>query len=112
MREVLMRKLVFASILSLAVLILLEIAAVAFQCGDRIVSTGDTKAEVIMKCGEPTLKDSREESIIEKIDANTKQKKTITIDEWTYNLGPDSFIRILRFENGKLVDIQTGNYGY
>lgn len=87
-------------------------SAASFRCGDRIASVGDTKAEVIMKCGEPVLKGSREENIIERIDANTKRKKTIIIDEWTYDLGPNSFIRILRFENGKLVDIKTGDYGY
>ncbi|MBW1954196.1 MAG: DUF2845 domain-containing protein [Deltaproteobacteria bacterium] len=29
-----------------------------------------------------------------------------------YNLGPNRFIRILRFENGRLVDITTGDRGY
>jgi hypothetical protein len=79
---------------------------------DRIVSIGDAQADVMMKCGGPTLQDSREENIIERIDTDVRIKRTIIIDEWTYNLGPDSLTRTLRFENGELVDIQTGNYGY
>jgi hypothetical protein len=27
----------------------------------------------------------------------------VTVEEWTYNLGPTMFIRTLRFENGHLV---------
>ena len=36
----------------------------------------------------------------------------ILIEEWTYNLGPTRFIRYLIFENGRLVDIKTGDYGF
>lgn len=36
----------------------------------------------------------------------------ITVEEWTYNFGPDKFIRIFTFRNGKLVDIRTGGHGY
>jgi hypothetical protein len=33
----------------------------AFRCGTQLVSQGDTRAEVIQKCGEPTFVDSWEE---------------------------------------------------
>jgi hypothetical protein len=89
------------------------IEAQTLRCGDKVVSAGDTKAEVVMKCGEPAGKDSHSEEIIEKIDENAKRKVkvTVTIDEWTYNLGPDTLIRILTFTNGKLVNIREGGYG-
>ena len=35
-----------------------------------------------------------------------------TIEEWEYNLGTGQFIRYLRFENGRLIRITTGDYGY
>ena len=107
-----MKKKVSVLMLALVVLVFWETPAFAFQCNDRIVSIGDAQADVMMKCGGPTLQDSREENIIERIDTDVMIKRTIIIDEWTYNLGPDSLTRTLRFENGELVDIQTGNYGY
>ena len=36
----------------------------------------------------------------------------VKIEEWTYNFGPERFIRTLTFENGELVDIETGGYGF
>lgn len=36
----------------------------------------------------------------------------VEIEEWTYNLGSTRFIRYLIFENGVLVDIITGDYGF
>ena len=39
-------------------------------------------------------------------------KELVTIEEWEHNLGPGQFIRNLRFENGRLIRITTGDYGY
>jgi len=39
-------------------------------------------------------------------------KELITIEEWEYNFGATQFIRYLRFENGRLREITTGDYGY
>jgi len=39
-------------------------------------------------------------------------KELVTVEEWEYNLGPGSFIRYLTFENGRLIKITTGDYGY
>jgi hypothetical protein len=36
----------------------------------------------------------------------------INIEEWTYNFGPDRFIQTLAFENGELVSITAGGYGF
>ncbi len=99
------------SVMFAAVILFLHGTAHAFSCGGRVVSAGDTKAEVIMKCGEPAGKDSRTEERIEKIDADTKRKISVTIDEWTYDLGPDTLIRILTFTDGRLMDIREAGYG-
>ena len=31
----------------------------------------------------------------------------VQVDEWLYDLGSNRFRRLLRFENGRLVDIET-----
>jgi Protein of unknown function (DUF2845) len=31
---------------------------------------------------------------------------------WTYNFGPTRFVYYLTFQEGKLIDITTGDYGH
>lgn len=87
--------------------------------GNKLVSTGDTKSEVLANCAPPTWAEERierihgdsyynEEEVREPIFGKVKE----TVDEWVYNFGPNRFIQIFRFENGKLVGIENGNYGY
>jgi hypothetical protein len=54
----------------------------AFRCGTELVDEGDSK------------------------------KEKVKIEEWTYNPGPTDFIRYLRFENGILTNISTGDKGF
>jgi hypothetical protein len=74
---------------------------------------------VLAHCGQPTEVESRSailrrplvwirgrpfsagESLVE-----------IPVDVWVYNLGPSKLMRRLRFEDGKLVNIETLGYGY
>jgi hypothetical protein len=39
-------------------------------------------------------------------------KEQVKIEEWTYNLGTTRFVRYLRFENGILTEIRTGDKGF
>ena len=103
--------------------------ASALRCGTQLVSEGDTRAEVIQKCGEPTFVDSWEEELVQRdfgavpdYDPRTGRygesrqpflvKVQVKIELWTYNLGPTQFTRYLRFENGILKEITTGAKGY
>lgn len=82
------------------------------ECSEQIVSIGDSKSDVLAKCGDPTWKDARQEEFKERLDSGLMRNVFVTIDEWTYNLGPNRFVRIFTFRNGKLVDIKPGGYGY
>ncbi|NLI82214.1 MAG: DUF2845 domain-containing protein [Deltaproteobacteria bacterium] len=100
--------------------------AFAFRCGTRLVNIGDATWEILRKCGPPTWQDAWEEDRIDRAfgysypdDSGTYGTRVPTavvvrviIEEWTYNLGPSQFIRILRFENNRLASIETGEYGY
>jgi hypothetical protein len=103
--------------------------ATAFRCGTQLVGEGDTRAEVIQKCGESTFVDSWEEELIQRdfgafrnYDPRTGRyegsrepilvKVQVKIELWTYNLGSTQFTRYLRFENGILKEITTGAKGY
>lgn len=81
-------------------------------CDEKKLSIGDTRVDVLIKCGDPTFKYSWKEEIIKRIDPLTEQKFTLVTDEWTYNPGPHRFLRILRFNNGKLIHVKYGDYGY
>jgi hypothetical protein len=93
------------------------------------VGEGDTRAEVIQRCGDPNFVDSWEEELIQRdfgavwnYDSRTGRyvgsrapflvKVQVKIDLWTYNLGSTKFTRYLRFENGILKEITTGAKGY
>jgi hypothetical protein len=101
----------------------------AFRCGTRLVSEGDSKYEVLHKCGDPDYVESWEEERIQKdyglrreYDTENRRytwnrepflvKEKVRIEEWTYNLGPTEFMRYLRFENGILTKISTGDKGF
>lgn len=76
----------------------------SFRCGTKLVELGENRLDVRSKCGTPTLEDRRIEQ--------RKDGDIVTVDEWSYNLGPDHFTPTFRFENGKLVQIEIGDYGY
>jgi len=117
---------------SLIVLIFLLATAglsFAFRCGTSLVSEGATKHEVFKKCGEPDYTYFWVEERISKGYPSWREyepkvpsdhryrypfliKEYVTVDVWTYNLGPNRFIRYLTFENGILVNITTGARGY
>ena len=98
------------------------------RCGSKIITLGDTRYTVEAKCGKPSDREFRREKRIARdtyrdlFPAPKREKEQyrepflveeyVEIEEWTYNLGPTFFIRYLTFENGKLVLIETGDYGF
>ena len=63
----------------------------SFRCGTYLITLGNTKADVLAKCGPPT----------------TEEYQT-----WTYNRGDTKFVTILRFTGERLTIIeQTEDYG-
>lgn len=82
-----------------------------FWCRYRLVNLGDTKIEVIAKCGDPdgseiVSYDTTGYNIKGYISVSTKKVEILY-----YNCGDGRFIRILTFIDGRLVDIENGGYG-
>ena len=78
--------------------------------------TGDTKLETLLKCGEPVWRETLAGgccpgSYLRRAGGRFKTYSGF-FEEWTYNFGPQQFMRILRFQNGRLMDIELGGYGY
>ena len=84
----------------------------SFHCGNRVVSTGDSKMDVLSKCGPPD--DSETVSYDTKGSASGEGSvdlKTKKVDKLYYNCGESRLIRVLTVIDGKLVKIENGGYG-
>jgi hypothetical protein len=98
------------------------------RCGSRLVSKGDTLYAVRSVCGEPDATDRRvvtrtevrrvqapcfrDERGAVKCERATAVQVDVIVDEWTYDFGTQRFVRLLTFENGRLLNVATGGYGY
>ncbi len=110
-------------VLSLVVPLLVPLASEAssLRCGSELVSEGSTRAETVAKCGQPISKDVRTEVDTVKVrerDPSAKveltQERSVvrTIEEWTYNFGPHTFLQHVTFEDGRLCKVESGKYGF
>ena len=85
----------------------------------QLVTEGDTRSEVVAKCGDPTEIDSRSAILRRPVVWIGGRPYTvgesfveIPVEVWIYNLGPSKLMRRMRFEDGKVVEIETLGYGY
>jgi hypothetical protein len=96
----------------------------ALRCGSSLVSRGDRKIEVTLKCGEPFLIEKWDEEIAMYEDAKFIEDETGARtsvvrrrigsydEEWTYNFGSNKFLQFLQFRDNKLVRIVDGPKGF
>jgi hypothetical protein len=105
----------------LAILVVFSGAASAqtMECGNKLITRGDSIAKVGTLCGNPTQVDHS--SIVRYASAgwvngqwvqSTGGQIEIPVEIWLYNLGPDRLMRQIRFEDGYVVKIETLDYGY
>ncbi|CAN5468842.1 DUF2845 domain-containing protein [soil metagenome] len=90
-------------------------AAESFRCKGDLANIGDSKASVVLKCGEPAMKDNfcKQTPVAPgSVVPSTNARAVVpceTVDEWTYNPGSGQFLTLLRFENGTLQSIKYGD---
>jgi hypothetical protein len=85
-----------------------EISPNTLRCGNRLVIVGETKVDVLAKCGQPLFSE-----IVGEDHIRTPYGDQIrTVEEWTYNFGATDFLYVLTFKGGRLVKIQQGERGY
>lgn len=125
-----MRHVVFTIVIAMLIVIFSVADSFGFRCGGWLISKGDSQFEVLAKCGEPDyieiwyeerlvrdyynpyVFDERYEYYYRRYRRPFLTKEPVVIERWTYNLGPRQFIRYLRFYNGTLTHIITGDYGF
>ncbi|WP_423357465.1 DUF2845 domain-containing protein [Pseudomonas citronellolis] len=78
--------------------------ASSMRCSRGIASEGDTRQEVIDKCGEPINKEIWEPGVRNQ-NTKTPKKGAAHVEFWTY--GPDGGVyRKLRFIDDRLVQVE------
>jgi len=115
---------------ALAVLLFAATPALAFRCGNKIVSAGDHYSKVLKYCGEPIgvqerviYREGRTRPRIRvegpnglEYDREVLQYERsyveVLVEEWTYNFGPRRLMQLVRFENGFVVEVDQLGYGY
>ena len=92
----------------LALLLSLPASAGAMRCKNALITEGDSTAEMLIKCGEPMLREelTRNE---ENQFGNLVQVKYG--ERWTYNFGKNEFMRFVTVRNGVITDIENGPRG-
>lgn len=75
-------------------------------CRTAVHTTGDTIAEVLLRCGQPAHVHRWFEEVAE---GNRFFERRVLVphERWTYDLGDNYLLRILTFERGRLVDQKT-----
>jgi len=106
----------FRTVVACAVLFA-AVPAYAFRCGTRLISAGDPADKVLNFCGSPVSVQTRrtERPYIDDFGRSYLSRgliEEVVIEEWTYNLGPQQFMRLVRIENGRVVEVKSLGYGY
>lgn len=94
-------------LLTLLGVIAAPLQAASLRCGSALISTDDSSAEVLAKCGEPISRDFL--GYRERLDAYGFRHE-VAVEEWTY--GPrHGMYHFLRFEANRLraIDSKRGN---
>lgn len=88
--------------------VLLSTSALAegsMRCGSSIISVGDMKTEMLMKCGTPMSTDVKTTLIKNE---NGTQSVVQTGEIFTMDMGKDKFVALVTIENGIITHIEDG----
>jgi hypothetical protein len=114
------------SALACTVFVSTTVKADGMRCDGKLVSNGDTMYDVQGRCGAPdavrqhvelrTIRTwvegpcFRENGVL-RCGQFVEQTIQVVVDEWTYDFGPQTLIKLLTFEQGRLLRLATGSYG-
>ncbi len=101
-----------------AAVLLVALAAPAaradsIRCPGGIVQVGDTKLDLLAKCGRPSLVEgaSTELGTFEVVNG-VGRRVYAPVDVWTYDFGKNQFVQLVRIVAGRISAFERGGYGY
>ena len=114
-----MRATTHMPVLLLAATLLSQAAAAdSFRCGTKLITDGDSADKVRSLCGPPT-EVTRSEILRRPVIWRfgrpyylSDEQVPVSLEYWTYNLGPHKLMRRLRLEDGLVTQIETLGHGY
>ena len=111
-----MRRTVWVASVVLVLLIVTVGRAQALDCHGRLVVIGASPWEVQERCGEPTAVEDVMKYLPQRAHDPVSQTSVYILvpvqqSIWTYNFGPTRLVYYLTFQEGKLIDIATGDFG-
>ena len=75
------------------------------------LALGDSKLEVVAKCGEPTGGGTVGEEPMPPEGSDERRQELLAKDQWMYDFGPEKFVHYLIFRHGRLMEIRSGGFG-
>jgi hypothetical protein len=102
-------------------------SAQSMRCDASWVSPGKSSYDVRVRCGEPNAANQRVEArtVTRVVEVPCMRRHgpglcqvmlqdvvSVVVEEWTYDFGPQRLVQYLRFEQGQLVQVESGNYGH
>ncbi len=102
-----------------ALLMAIPASASALRCSNQIIREGDREPRVEEHCGDPTDVERRVERRAVTVHRRGPNGSVVSVtreveveyERWTYDFGPNRLIHYLTFEDGVLIDVETGGYG-
>jgi hypothetical protein len=84
-------------------------------CDSSAIHVGDSKLDLLARCGEPALMEMRKENL-----ALVDPRDTLLfsraiprdVEVWTYDFGPQQFVRFAILADGVVIRVDTGGHGY
>ena len=91
-----------------ACILLMQSAQAAMRCGNHLVAAGDSKMEVLLRCGPPTLAEPVSVSSYERYRSGGVQGYAYPVEVWHYDCGRGILVKRLFFEGGFLRGVEPG----
>jgi hypothetical protein len=83
------------------------------RCDASALRVGDAKLDLLAKCGPPALQERtgvRPPTLVTSVTRHALA--AVEVEVWTYDFGPQSFVQLVTLENGRVVKVESGGYGY
>jgi hypothetical protein len=86
------------------------------RCAGGLVAAGDSRVDLLGKCGAPTWQDRRTDTRGDVAWDETRgigasRQLDVALETWTYDFGPNRFVMTVVLEGGRIRAIERGSYG-
>jgi hypothetical protein len=75
----------------------------SIRCGRKVIMQGDSRSELLQRCGEPRYKDRGVEEV-----RLEKGRKKVSVERWHYKQSSRGLERIVMIYRGRIVAVETG----